>query len=202
MTGKSTSSLRGGTPRPDLEDDPAVICVLDRRLHIVYCNAAWDRFAAENGGVGLERERQLGRALLDVVPEPLRPLISEGFRGVITGGSPWRQVYECSSPSVFRRFQLAVYPDSRSAGLVAVHSLLIERPHDPAEREAQAAGPLYIGQDGLIRMCCHCRRTRRAQPDAAWDWVPAYVEHPPTSVSHWICETCLNLFYPDAVQRA
>lgn len=31
------------------EDDPAIVYGVDSEFRIRYCNAAWDRFAAENG---------------------------------------------------------------------------------------------------------------------------------------------------------
>ena len=182
----------------DLENDPAVIYVLDRDLRILFCNKAWDRFAAGNGGVGLERHRQLGRCVMDAVPAPLRPFFEEGYGRVRASRQAWEHRYECSSPTVYRAFHMAVYPAPRGEGLVVVNSLAVERPHDPLERIARLPDETaYEAPDGTVTMCCHCRRTSRLKETAVWDWVPAYVENPAARVSHGMCSVCLNLFYPE-----
>lgn len=197
LSSKHPVKSRGQNPWSRLEADPAVIFVLDRQLRILYCNAAWDRFAQENGGHGLERENQVGRGVLDSIPEPLKDLYAAGYRGVLASQRVWAMSYECSSPAAFRRFHLSAYPDPRGTGVVVVNSLEVERPHEESERPAHAGGPEYIDAAGMVRMCCHCRRTRRVQLNPVWDWVPSYVEQPPSRVSHWICEACADIFFPD-----
>ena len=180
-----------------LEKDPAVIYALDRNLRIVYCNEAWDRFAAENGGRGLDRRHQLGRLVMDVIPMPLKPFFQAGYRKVLASRQPWEHCYECSSPTVFRRFQMVVHPDPGAAGLVVVNSIIVEQLHDDQERGICFPGEkVYVDTHGIITMCCHCRRTCRAEKTAAWDWVPAYVENPPEMISHSICGVCMSLYYP------
>lgn len=63
----------------NLEADRSIIYMLGPDLRIVYCNKAWDEFARLNGGVGLNREAVLGRSVLDVIAEPLRPFYGNGF---------------------------------------------------------------------------------------------------------------------------
>jgi hypothetical protein len=78
---------------------------------------------------------------------------------------------------------------------VVINSLIVERPH-----ELVASPPLdanYRDSNGLITMCCHCRRVCQVTARSAWDWVPAFVQSPPANVSHGICTPCLNLYYPD-----
>jgi hypothetical protein len=184
-------------PMRNLEKDPAVIYALDRDLRIIYCNEAWDRFAAENGGRALDRRRQLGRSVLDAIPVPLRRLFEDGYRRVLTTGQTWEHRYECSSPTTFRTFRMVVYPAPHD-GLVVVNSLAVERPHDNTERPAGSPDEMvYVDPHGMVVMCCHCRRTCQAKAKAVWDWVPAYVETPPASISHGICTVCFNLLYPD-----
>jgi hypothetical protein len=182
----------------NLERDAAVIYVLDPDLRIVYCNEAWDRFAAENGGHGLERHLQLGQCVMDAVPDPLRQFYDDIFRKVLASRQAWEHSYECSSATVFRNFRMAVHPAPRAEGLVVVNSLTVERPHDSQDRKIYAPDPtVYLRADGIVAMCCHCRRTSRVRRPAVWDWVPAYVEKPPEKVSHSICDVCLSLHYPD-----
>lgn len=184
--------------RKNLETDPAVIYVLDRELRIVYCNQAWDRFSADNGGLGLERRRQIGRPVMGVIPAPLKSFFEEGFGKALTFRQVWEHNYECSSPTVYRKFRMMVCPDPEGDGLVVVNSVFVERLHDSLERKAVPPdGLTYLDPHGFVTMCCHCRRTNRARQPAAWDWVPAHIESPPELVSHGICRVCANLYYPE-----
>jgi hypothetical protein len=179
--------------KSNLEKDPAVIFALDPELRIVDCNEAWDRFAAENGGQGLDRAHLMGRSVLDAAPEPLKQLLQEGYRQALVSHQPWEYCYECSSPTMYRTFRMVVYPDPDGTDLLVVNSLTVEKRHD-----RQVCFPeeiLHVDQDGVVTMCCNCRRTRRVKQKAVWDWVPSYVEAPPTLISHGICAVCLELLY-------
>ena len=190
------SQESGGGLKKKLEKDASVIYALDKDLRITYCNEAWDRFAIENGGRGLERERQSGRSVMEVVPRPLQPFFEKGYRRVLQKRENWEHTYECSSSTIYRTYRMAAYPDPESSGLVVVNSLITERPLTSEHGSAKAASDsVYVDSYGLITVCCHCRRTHRAGSIGAWDWVPAYVENPPPMVSHGICEVCMNLYY-------
>jgi hypothetical protein len=186
----------------NLEKDPAVIYMLDQGLRITYCNEAWDRFAAENGGRALERQFQFGRSVMDAIPVPLQRLFEESYRKVLATRKTWEHCYECSSPTHYRTFRMVVYPAPQGEGLVVVNSLTVERPHDEHERRAcPPAEAVYVNSHGMIVMCCHCRRTRHAKNTAVWDWVPSNVEKPTMRISHGICAVCFNLVYPDFVDE-
>lgn len=186
--------------RRNLEKDPAVIYALDRDLRIVYCNEAWDRFAADNGGRGLERERQLGRSVMDAIPAPLKQFFEQGYQQPLSGRA-WEHCFECSSPAVYRSFRMVAYPEPEGAGIVVVNSLMVERLHDGNERSTCIPNETaYTDQHGILTSCCHCRRTRQVQQKSVWDWVPAYVQLPPERVSHAICAVCMNLYYPEYCQ--
>jgi hypothetical protein len=180
--------------RERLDRDPAVIYALDSDLRITYCNEAWDRFAAENGGKGLGRQKQLGRLVWDVIPDALLPFFQQGYGSVLTFRKPWEHQYECSSPTVFRSFRMKAYPDPEHEGLVVVNSLVVERPH---QRLSHAPGTsAYVDARGHVTMCCECRRTRRVKEPTIWDWVPAYLQQRPEFVTHGLCMACLTLLYP------
>lgn len=180
------------------ETDPAVIYALDRDLRIVYCNAAWDRFALENGGAGLERPLALGRPVMDSVPKVLHAFFEDGYRRTLSSRETWEHTYECSSPSVYRSFRMSTYPEPDGSGLVVVNSLVVAHPHDDAKRPPQAPDlGLYVDDFGVLKMCSHCRRVSRVGEPARWDWVPAFVDAPPERVSHGLCGVCVHLFYPD-----
>lgn len=187
-------------PRPTvssnlLDASPDVICVLDAGLRIVYCNAAWDRFAADNAGTACHSSAVIGKPMLDFIPEPLARFFRTAFEVVIASGQPFEFDYECSSALTFRMFRMRILPMLGAGEFMVVHSLRIERPHDRA-----AVSPddvRFRGSNGLVVMCCHCRRTRRGAEPALWDWVPDYVAKPPARVSTGICPSCYLYFCPE-----
>jgi hypothetical protein len=181
----------------DLEKAVEVIFILDRDLRIVYCNEAWDRFSAENGGIGLARQYQRGRSIMEVVPAPLRRLYETGYREALSGRK-WDICYECSSKELFRNFQMVVHPDPKGNGLIVVNSIRVELSHDVLDRRVCFPSEMhYVDDSGVITMCCHCRRTCRPGGIKVWDWVPAYVAEPPKMTSHGMCDVCMRLLYPD-----
>jgi hypothetical protein len=184
--------------RQSLENDPAIVYFLDRGLQITHCNFAWDRFANDNGGKDLSRRMVLGRFVMDVIPPPLRTFYADAYHSVLESRRPWECTYECSSANVFRSFRMAIYHDPQDTGLVVVNSLTVEGPHGSEREPCQALTDIYENPDsGIIAMCSHCRRTRRAHPKAPeiWDWVPGYIDNPPRSVSHGICGVCMSVVY-------
>jgi hypothetical protein len=186
--------LLGEIPAAALEQDPSVIFALDSTLHITYCNAAWDHFAAANGGPGLVRPAPIGRPLLAYINGPLAGYYGGALRHVLKTGAPWRHTYECSSRATFRKFLMHVFPVRKTQGLLVVNSLRMERPHELSHDRIGAGD--YRTSEGVVVMCSHCRRAqRRGSPDQ-WDWVPEYVEHLPPNTSHGLCNLCLEYYYP------
>ena len=180
-------------PFAQIERDPAIVFALDRELRIIYCNAAWDRFAQLNGGRLLQRPQPYGLCILDVLPEYLRDLYDPAYRGVFTTGRQWVLQYECSSDVVYRLFRMTVMKRPQDDFILSVNFLVEERPHG---QERQIANPdsMAYGAPAVV-MCCFCRRTRRID-GLGWDWVPAYVQNPPTRVVQGICKDCEGKLVP------
>lgn len=65
------------------------------------------------------------------------------------------------------------------------------RQHDHAAEDAVEAR--YLGADGMILQCSHCRRVRGPSPHA-WDWIPRFVALPHPNTSHVICPSCVGLW--------
>lgn len=189
---------------PLLESDPAVIYGLEPDFRIFYCNPAWDRFAAKNGGRNVDSEAARGVSVLDVTPEALRSFYEDAYLTVQLQRKPWEHDFECSSPEMYRAFRMRVFP-LRASALLVENSLLIERLHG-ADREAVAANAAqYVDENGILTMCCHCRRTRRLaseKPFETWDWVPEFIVNAPGSVSHGLCRMCYAYFYPRTKSRS
>jgi hypothetical protein len=192
--------MKGDSWRPELlpefEDSSSVIYVIDGDFKIRYCNAAWDKFALENGGVHLVRKHQIGRNVMDVTPPPLRPFYEKLFRAVLKLGEEMHCVYECSSDRTFRRFHMHVMR-KKTAGqgsrLAIVNSPVSEVARRPSEARYDLAA--LREENGLVTMCSHCRRTRLPGQEARWVWLPDLVREMPREVSHGICPVCFDLHY-------
>ncbi len=176
---------------------PATVCAVTPELRIAYVNPAWRAFGLSNGVAALEAI-DVGVDVLAVTPEVLRPYYAELFARARQTRTPLEHDYECSSPELHRVFRMRVHPCS-SGALVIVHSLLRQEAHPQAP--ASALADAYRDDRRIVVQCSNCRRVRR--PDAhdaataAWDWVPAFVEHIPPGTSHGICAVCAQYYYSD-----
>jgi hypothetical protein len=165
----------------------------DRRLAFV--NPAWDRFARDNGAKWPAGAWDLGASIDAAIPEPLRPLYDALYASARQTGEPVDHEYECSTPSAIRRLRMRVYP-LRSEGWLVVNALVADGV-DPGP--VSPASLIYVGDGGVVLMCSHCRRTRRADASAGeqWDWVADYVETMPVKTSHGLCAACFAHHYPN-----
>ena len=176
------------------ERDESVLYALDADFRVVYCNAAWDRFASANKGETTKSSAVQGKFVLEAFSEPLKGFYERAFRAVRQTGQTWEHCYECSSPELFRRFRMRVLFLPESDIVLVISSLEIECPHGP-ERQPRVFDPVfYQNRDGLISMCSSCRRTRQADAPESWDWVPHLIEKMPRNVSHGLCPVCLDYF--------
>src|SRR5215467_2557298 len=180
-----------GFSSQSLETNPDIIYVVDRSLHLVYCNAAWDVFARENKGQKLERSRCMGKDCLDGVPKFLRDLYERIYNRVLCTRTPWEHDYQCSSPTKYRIFHMRILPLSRSHLLVE-NSLAVECSH--RRKRYRRFDARYINRDGYIVMCAHCRRVEHFNPKRKrqWHWVPSYIVKAPAPISHGMCPACIS----------
>jgi hypothetical protein len=189
--------LRGaGLSIQHLQIDRSVIYILDSDSRIVFCNWSWDRFAFQNGGIGLSHLRVLGTSVLDVTPSLLQRFYVTAYATARKTGKPWEHDFECSSPETFRLFHMRVLPIG-GPYLCIENSLRIENLHEPGRADIRLETAHYRDENGLVVMCCHCRRTRRVRNIGSprWDWVPEFLTSPPGLVSHGLCELCVRFFY-------
>ena len=175
------------------DENPHVSYMLDADLRFTYCNPAWDWFAAENGAPELTGTSMVGTDLRLVMVEALRPFYTRAFEQARQSGKVWEYVYECSSPNVFREFQMRIHPLTPSGWYLVTNPIVIERPHPKTVTKGLAR---YLRRDGVITMCSHCRCSRQTESPEQWDFVPAYLEPHLTNVSHGLCPICLEYFYP------
>jgi len=156
-----------------------------------YANPAWDHFAQGNGGAEVLRRWPLGADLRTAISAELWAMLAPGFEGALRSGAPWAHRYECSSPGIFREFQLIAFP-LQGQGLLLVHRLVEERPH---QRLAGEAGATWRNENGHVVQCSYCRCLRRHGTDE-WVWVPEVVAKPVPETTHSICPTCLLHYFP------
>ncbi|MFL6448723.1 MAG: PAS domain-containing protein [Bryobacteraceae bacterium] len=189
-----THFLSGSFDDEALIDSDVVFC-LDADLRITYCNAAWDWFARESGAPDF-RQPTLGRSVLDYMTEPDRACYARIFRRVLTERQPWEHLYQYSSLDLHRQFRVHVLPLMRERGLMLIGSLQVDQVHQgvpcpPGEKR-------YRNGQGLILMCCGCRRTQLPAPGTeSWEWVPNLIERMPSGVSHGICPACRKHYYAE-----
>lgn len=171
----------------DLDDS---VYALDEQRRLVFVNAAWDR-VAEESGARWSRAWDLGASVLEATAPVLRAFYDDLFKRAADSQSPVEVDYECNSPTSVRRMRMRVARLS-PGGLLVVNSTLREL---AADDPRMADERRYRDPVGIIMMCAHCRRTRRADAEA-WDWVPAWVADMPDMTSHGLCPACFLLHYP------
>ncbi len=167
--------------------------VLDPGLNLVFRNPAWDHFARENGAPELAADSIIGTNLQNVIDDSLWTFYLEAFNKVTKEQRVWELVYECSSPELFRKFLMRVHPIEPDGWLLLTHNILVEREHTPSEH-----GPIehYLDDRGQIRMCVHCRCSKRVTLPDSWDFVPGHLDRTLGNVTHGLCPICKSYFYP------
>ena len=182
--------VSAGFTSQSLEKNSDVVFVVDRSLDLIYCNAAWDVFARENGGEQLVRDKSIGTSCLNG-PKFLCDLYQRIFCRVLRTGRTWEHDYQCSSPTKYRIFHMRILPLGRSHLLVE-NSLAVEYLH--RRKHYRKLQTRYINRHGLIIMCAHCRRTEHldSQGRREWHWVPSYLVKAPAPISHGLCPACIS----------
>jgi len=182
----------GSIPLSTLEASQDVCCHLDAELRITYCNPAWDRFALANSGGFALSHRVVGSMIMDFVPSELIEFYSAMFADARDAVIAFD--YECSSPDLYRRFQMQILPVEQPTGYMVINSLRIEEKMQ-GRRPALTLCPEYVSDAGIVTVCSHCRRSRRVDAPDQWDWVPANLKPSQLNVSHGLCPTCHAYFY-------
>jgi len=160
---------------------------------LAYVNQAWSRMALDNGGAQVLDAWPLGRSVWEAIPDVLARHYQDLWQRALDSGQPCKHDYECSSPELHRVFRMQVHPLGRAALLIRNHPV-VERPYPG--HGAPLRGDLYTNVHGLITMCANCRRVRTVLDSRVWDWVPELVAHTVDNVTHGLCESCLELYYP------
>ena len=177
------------------ETDQDVLYLLDADLRIAECNLGWDKFAAENGGVGISRAEVRGRQIFDFIPEVLVRFYQDKFSEALHAGHWIGFDYECSTPYVFRQFHMALR-SVEHGGLLVVNSYLPNQRTPLTSPDKELADAAYLSPGGMITMCAHCRRTGRQDGSDTWDWVARFLRDTGRKTSHGLCPRCTAYLYP------
>jgi hypothetical protein len=170
-----------------------VIYLLDEELRFVDCNPAWDQFAADNGGIGISRADVFGRSILDFLPDVLRSFYVHKF-WLAQRSEGWTEFdYHCSSPEKLRLFRMAIIGVAKE--LLVVNHLRLEEKCEIRAPLTDAELEQYVSADGFTTMCANCRKTRRLDDGAIWDWIPAFLHDSNLKVSHGLCPRCIASLY-------
>ncbi len=193
------ASLLKGINFDQLENNPNTIYGLSRDLTLNYFNPGWFQFARDNNGEpAISESFTLGTHIGDAITGDARDYYIDVFKSVLRTGNSWHHTYECSSPSLLRKFYQTVYALDKRKGLLIVNSLVKEEPHDVNNRKPSAAiETVYRQANGFIRQCCNCRRVQRADDPEVWDWVPSWVGKLPERVTHSFCVICFDFYRLD-----
>jgi len=177
-----------------LEGSAAISYILDSQYRLLHCNPAWDDFAISNGAPQLEGEQVIGSVVFEAIPEVLKTFCTDAFAKALIDGV-WEVRYECSSPSLFRKYRMRVHSLTSRGMYMVTNALIHEGPHrDMVEPDSRK----YVQSNGLITMCAHCRCSRRVDAPNQWDFVSEYLHlkgYDSLMVSHGICPICHACFY-------
>ncbi len=78
---------------------------------------------------------------------------------------------------------------------VVTNTLVVERPQTGT---AKGDANIYVGVNGFVTLCAHCRCSKRVDNPDQWDFVPEYLKlklESTPKVSHGLCPVCLAYFY-------
>jgi hypothetical protein len=176
-----------------LEAEPHSACVLGRGGVILHVNAAWDRFALENGGApDCLGERIVGKTYFNFIDGAAPRAFFEGAWLRVLAGCPVTLRSECSTATVSRELSTRLLPVTvgRDPGAAVIHA--VERVVPVPGLRGCPDPARWIGEGGCVDSCTACRRVRRTD-GSGWDLVPELIAKPPPA--HWgFCPLCASAY--------
>jgi hypothetical protein len=163
-------------------------------LSIQYVNEAWRRFARQNGAPELGSNWHSAEPITCFFDRPMRELLGARLSRVLRRSEPWSYSYECSSPEVFRKFNMRVTLAAPRDGLIVVHSRVVEVAPGATHETLGDLIHAYTDGRGLVVQCSGCDRVHHPS-ESSWDWAPELVTGDRENVSHGICPTCEFQYY-------
>ena len=183
-----------------LEAERASACLLGLDLSVQYVNEAWRRFARENGAPELGGSWRSAGPITRFFDRPMRELFEARLARVLTRNQAWSYLYECSSPDVYRKFNMRVASTALRDGLIVVHSRVVDVAPDTVDEALGDLVRIYTDERSLLVQCSGCSRVHHPS-ESSWDWAPGLVTAERENVSHGICPTCDFQYYGQEATR-
>ncbi len=173
------------------DKNDSLIYLLDRDLTIARCNLAWDVFALANNGTSALSSKVVGTCIMDVVPPALQSFYRTAYDAVERFRRNWWHIFECSSPTQARIYQMRIMPCD-GGGFLTINTLMSEAPPGVESPKNLAD---YAGADGIAIMCSNCRRVKRVSPPGAWEWIPELLWSGQILTTFDLCDFCAAYHY-------
>jgi hypothetical protein len=170
-----------------------ILFLLDDDLCLQDVNENWDRFALANGESELSLSAIRGTSILSYTPEVLRPFYNNQYEFARGSREPVSFEYHCSSPEMIRVFRMEI--SGIATSLLVANHLLWEEPCEVRSPEFSVDAGRYLGANGILTMCSNCRRSKRADLENTWEWVPEFLQGQSFLISHGLCPHCVRRFY-------
>lgn len=130
-----------------------VLYRLNDRDEIVFVNAAWTRFAAENGGDRVAASGVIGRSLWEFVADPTTRHLYREVLARVRAGRAMRFTFRCDSPACRRLMEMEVA--RVPGGETEFRARTLSEETRPAQPLLETGGH-RSGE--LVRMCSWCQR--------------------------------------------
>lgn len=165
----------------------------------MHVNAAWERGAREHGQQRLGRPDILDTEYLGWLRGAARKQARTALSRLLHGHRPAGVTFEgeCNTPSVHQRltshYARMVKPFD---GVLLRFYLRAEGPLSERHTVVERSRHTFIDERGLIAQCGCCRRGRDPH-SGQWHLSLDLFSGGTADVTHGLCESCLELYYPD-----
>jgi hypothetical protein len=172
-----------------MADGDEVVYGIDAQDRVVFVNAAWDEYAAENGAPGLSAGGVISRSLWDfIADDTTRQLYREIIMRARAGRRP-RFPFRCDSPDCRRYLEIdARLLEDRCVGFRVRTLALEQRTPQPLLDESRPRS------QAVLRMCSWCKRIpyegRWIEVEEAAEKLGLFESARLPMLSHGICEEC------------
>jgi hypothetical protein len=177
---------------------PNLVYGLWADLSLAYTNAEWFRFAKENNGEHILDTWCLGKNILDATPDVLLSFYKTLYSKGLESRHPIEHIFNCSSPRVERKLLMRILPLREGEGLLVETSTIVEIPHVLSLYVSEQ----YVDENGIITQCSNCRRVRKTDGSSQWGFIKELMEKSHPNISHGLCSTCLEWYYPASICAA
>lgn len=171
-------------------DASSLYYLLDGRDRIADAGGAWDRFAMENDGNDILRERVIGSSIYDhVVGDTSGMFLRTLLSSVRLLGRPLTRPYRCDSPDTKRFMEMTLVAEEDDSVRLS-HRLVRSEPF----------GQRFIftverGRQAFLVRCSMCNRVKRSnhwmEPEVAAQ-TGEFQAGQPQSVIYGVCPRCLE----------